>query len=113
MRLLKSPPFMFHRRTNTPTCAIDTYTTSPLSNSIVAPQPAVSLDLKGLGITRLPCYTILSDLPVDRRCVIARGPLGQQPPVAKSFGALARRRPLRLRRDTPQRHSWPSRRSFL
>jgi len=36
--------------TNTPDCAMDAYTTSPLSNSIVAPQPAVSLDLKSFGM---------------------------------------------------------------
>src|SRR6476660_9649875 len=41
---------MSHLRTSTPICAIDTYTTSPLSNSIVAPQPAVSLDLQSFDI---------------------------------------------------------------
>src|SRR6516162_860476 len=43
---------MSHLRTNTPVCAMDTYTTSPLSNSIVPPQPAVSLDLKSFGMSR-------------------------------------------------------------
>jgi len=48
---LINPPFISHLRTNTPVCAMDTYTTSPLSNSIVAPQPAVSLDLNSFGMS--------------------------------------------------------------
>jgi hypothetical protein len=41
---------MLIARTNTPVMAIDTKTTSLLFNSMVAPQPAVSLDLKSFGM---------------------------------------------------------------
>ena len=54
MTLRNRPPFISHWRTRTPVCAIDTYTTSRLSNSMVAPHPAVSLDLNSFGIST-PC----------------------------------------------------------
>jgi len=51
-KVLTRPPLMSQWRTSTLVCAIDTYTTSPLSSRIVAPQPAVSLDLKSFGMLR-------------------------------------------------------------
>jgi hypothetical protein len=49
-----------HTKLTSTLCAIETDMTSPLSNSIVAPQPAVSLDRKSLDMCGPKTRVVLS-----------------------------------------------------